>query len=213
MACRDTAAKREGVRTDARSHRNLEGARLKPLVVAIGGTPNVPSSTHHALTLALQAAEASGTRTKLFDGAFLATLPSYMPGRLERTATEQEFIGSVKAADGIIVATPAYHGGISGLVKNALDLLEDLAGDERPYLEGRAVGCVVTAFGLQGAATTLISLRSIVHALRGWPTPLGVTADTSSTKFVDGICKDEKCAFQLDLVGRQVADFALTRRR
>ncbi len=58
-------------------------------------------------------------------------------------------------------------------MKNAIDLLEDLRGDSRVYLDGRAVGCIVTAAGWQGCNTTLGAMRGIVHALRGWPTPLG----------------------------------------
>lgn len=34
---------------------------------------------------------------------------------------------------------------MSGLVKNAVDLLEDLNQDERVYFDGRAVALVVTA--------------------------------------------------------------------
>jgi hypothetical protein len=33
---------------------------------------------------------------------------------------------------------------------------------------------VVTAAGEQAAVTTLAALRSVVHALRGWPTPLAL---------------------------------------
>ena len=47
----------------------------------------------------------------------------------------------------MIVATPGYHGGLSGLVKNALDYIEDLANDDRPYLEGRVVGTVFAPTG------------------------------------------------------------------
>jgi FMN reductase len=44
----------------------------------------------------------------------------------------------VRAADVLVIATRGYHSGISGLVKNALDTLEELRDDERPYLDGRA---------------------------------------------------------------------------
>ena len=37
-------------------------------------------------------------------------------------------------ADGLLVASPGYHGGISGMMKNALDYVEDLRADERVYL-------------------------------------------------------------------------------
>jgi len=93
-------------------------------------------------------------------------------------------------------------------------LLEDLREDKRPYLDGRAVGCIATAAGWQAAASTLAALRSIAHALRGWPTPLGAALITSEKIFnAAGACTDEKVALQLATVGRQVAEFAQRHRR
>jgi len=104
-------------------------------------------------------------------------LPAYVPGATSN-AKANRITAELGRADGIILGTPGYHGGLSGLVKNALDYTEDLRDNQRPYLENRPVGCVVTAAGEQGGVTTLAALRSVVHALRGWPTPLGVTIIT-----------------------------------
>jgi FMN reductase len=112
----------------------------------------------------------------------------------------------------IWVVSPGYHGTISGLVKNALDYVEDLRDEERPYLDGRAVGCVATATGWQAAVTTLTSLRSIVHALRGWPTPLGAAVNSGEVSFGGvGECTSETVAGNLRTIGKQVAKFALTK--
>lgn len=186
----------------------------KPLIVGIGGTTRPASSTDRALRIALHAAEKAGTRTRIFDGAFLAKLPHFSPESDERSEEQRQLVDAVRGADGLIVASPGYHGGVSGLVKNALDLLEDLREDKRPYLDGRAVGCIATAAGWQAAASTLAALRSIVHALRGWPTPLGAALNTSEKIFgLDGECMDEKVFLQLATVGRQVAEFAQRHRR
>ena len=182
----------------------------RPLVVGIGGTTRSASSTERALSLALHAAQQAGARTVLFDGPFLARLPHYAPEAKARTAQQLEFVRAVRDAHAVIVATPGYHGGVSGLVKNALDTLEELRDDERPYLDGRAVGCIVTAYGWQAAGTVLTSLRSTVHALRGWPTPFGAAVNTLETRFDgDPACSDPKVVEQLATVGRQAVDFAL----
>jgi len=182
----------------------------RPLVVGIGGTTRAASSTERALRIALKGAEAEGARTRLFGGTFLHSLPHYAPEHGERTAEQLELIEAVREADAVIIATPGYHGGVSGLVKNALDTLEELSNDTRPYLDGRAVGCVVTAYGWQGGGAVLTSLRSIVHALRGWPTPYGAAVNSLETRFetIDS-CSDPKVAEQLATVGRQAAQFAL----
>ena len=96
-------------------------------------------------------------------------------------------------------------GTISGLVKNALDYLEDLSKDSRPYLDGRAVGLIATAYGDQATMSTLITMRAIVHALRGWPTPMGATIRTYHGLFSpDGECLEDRARLQLEMVGSQV---------
>ncbi|MFJ4350962.1 NADPH-dependent FMN reductase [Pseudomonas sp. NPDC089428] len=177
----------------------------RPLIVGIGGTTRPGSSTEKALRCALERARQLGARTLLFGGAELAALPAFDPQTIERTPAEQALIEAVRAADGVIFATPGYHGGVSGLVKNAIDLLEDLRQDSRVYLDGRAVGCIVTAAGWQGCNTTLGALRSIVHALRGWPTPLGVTLNTAGAALFDahGHCTDAQVAAALATLAEQ----------
>jgi FMN reductase len=185
----------------------------RPLIVGIGGTTRPASSTDRAIRISLQAAEAAGARTHFFDGPFLARLPHYLPEGPERNDEQRQLVDTVRRADGLIVASPGYHGGVSGLVKNALDLLDDLRDDERGYLDGRAVGCIVNAAGWQASVSTLAALRSIVHALRGWPTPFGATLNTSEKIFdANGACTDEKIAAQLVLVGKQVVEFAVNHR-
>jgi FMN reductase len=95
------------------------------------------------------------------------------------------------------------------LIKNALDSLEPLRDDARPYLDGRAVGCIVVADGWQACGSALAHLRSIVHALRGWPTPLGATLNTALKPFDEsGALKDPRDAFQVETVAQQVVAFA-----
>ena len=182
---------------------------MRPLVVGIGGSTRQRSTGELALHIALEAAEREGAHTLVFPGPFLARMPLYSPEHIERNAEQRQLVEAVRQADGIILASPGYHGGISGLVKNALDLLEDLHNDQRAYLDGRAVGCIVTAGGWQTVGSTLASLRSIVHALRGWPTPLGVGLNIAERIFdSSGACTDPAAAKQLATVGHQVVEFA-----
>jgi len=180
------------------------------LVVGIGGTTGGVSSTERALRIALDAACDAGFRTRMFGGADMAKLPLYDPRAPERTVEEREFVETVRQASAVIIASPGYHGSISGLVKNALDLLEETARDEtRPYLADMPVGLIATAYGWQATGSTIAALRSIVHALRGWPTPFAAAINSQVTKFDDaGGASDPAVVEQLRLIGRQVARFA-----
>jgi FMN reductase len=185
--------------------------RMRLLIVGMGGTTRANSSSHKALHVALRAAEAAGAETTLFTGSQLQ-FPIYAPSGQTRTEDAKRFIDLLRRAHGLVIASPGYHGSVSGLIKNALDYIEDLRDSDPPYLDGRAVGCIACALGWQAAGTTLVTMRSIVHALRGWPTPMGAAINSALPVFdEDGSCADESTKFQLELVGRQVFEFARMR--
>lgn len=186
-------------------------SEFKPFIVGVGGTTRVGSSSEVALRYALKAAEHAGARTAILAGPAL-DLPMYSPERSERSPKASELISLLRQSHGVIIASPGYHGSISGLIKNALDYVEDMRGDEASYFDGRAVGCVACAYGWQATGSTLAALRSIVHALRGWPTPVGVAVNSSLKIFDDGgTCLDAGISKQLDLMAEQVVSFARMR--
>ena len=185
----------------------------EPRIVGIGGTTRPGSSTEKALRFALSACEELGATTACFPGAELARLAHYAPELQDRTETALRLLEELRRADGVIVASPGYHGSVSGLVKNALDYAEDLREDPRCYLSGLPVGLIATGAGWQGTVTTLEALRSIVHSLRGWPTPMGVAVNSTLPVFgPDGEVTDEKARFQLSTMTGEVMDFVRTRR-
>lgn len=185
---------------------------IGPLIVGLGGATRANSSTERLLRHALALCEAMGARTRLI-GSEALHLPLYTADHTERGGEAATLVEALRAADGLMVATPAYHGAPSGLIKNALDYAEDLRDADRPYLDGRAVGCLVTAGGWQGGGGSLVSLREIVHALRGWPTPLGIVVNTSEPVF-DGPGDAPASADlndRLQIMADQVVKFARVR--
>lgn len=147
--------------------------RAAPFVVGLGGTLRSGSTSERALRSVLESAARLGARTKVFVGSDLA-LPLYNPESSDRSDPAKKLVSALRTADAIVISTPGYHGSISGLVKNAIDYAEDLKHDERVYFSHRPVGCIVAAAGWQSVGSTLSAMRSIVHALRGWPTPFGI---------------------------------------
>lgn len=179
-------------------------------ILALGGSTRSESSGGHALRIAAEGAQAAGAQTEIISGRALV-FPLYDTESPERDDAVRAMVESVRRADGLIVVSPGYHGAISGLVKNALDYIEDLRGDSRPYLEGRAVGCIAVAHGWQAAVTTLHQIRQVVHALRGWPTPFGAAVNSSIVRLSE-LPADDQVTERLHLVGRQVVEFARMRR-
>lgn len=181
-------------------------------VLGIGGSLRPGSQSERALSIALEGAAEAGAQTQAITGSDLV-FPFYDSTLPERTPEAERLIEAIRRADGLVIVSPGYHGALSGLIKNALDYVEDLRPDTRPYLDGRSVGLVAVAYGWQAAVTTLDQLRTIAHALRGWPTPLGGAVNSAETKFDEaGGASDEKTVSTLRLVGRQVTEFAQARR-
>jgi len=182
-----------------------------PLIVGIGGTSRSGSSTELALRFTLKAAERAGAQTAIVAGPDLE-FPMYSQDRSERCDNASEMVRLLRRCHGIVVASPGYHGSVSGLIKNALDYVEDMRDDDAAYFDGRAVGCIACAFGWQATGSTLAAMRSIAHALRGWPTPMGVAINSSTRVFdTEGKCLDGAVERQLELVAKQVVEFARMR--
>ena len=182
--------------------------RFRPYIVGIGGATKMQSSAEKALKYALSLAEVEGADTELFDGPSVH-LPMYAAESGGRPPEVRRLLEALRRAHGVIISTPCYHGSVSGLLKNALDYVEDLAQDPHPYFDGRAVGLIVCGSGWQSTAITLSALRSIVHALRGWPTPMGVAINTVNKTFDEyGAVIDETATRQIAILVKQVVDFA-----
>ncbi len=181
----------------------------RPLIVGLGGTTRPGSTSERALRTALDHARTLGCETLLFGSGQLPQEP-YDPALPTRSREAAALVDALRRCDGVIVSTPSYHGGISGLLKNAIDFTEDLRNDTRVYLRGRAVGCIVCAEGAQAMGSTLGALRAVVHALRGWPTPYGA-AINSTTRPFGGAEHDEAdpaAVLACHRVAEEVAGFA-----
>ena len=179
----------------------------KPLIVGIGGTTRPGSSSEQALALALRHAAARGAETVLFGGRGLQ-LPMYDPATAGESEPARVLIETLRRADGVILSSPCYHGGVSGLVKNAIDYTEEMRADPRVYFDGRAVGAIGCGYGNQGPGMVLAQLRSIGHALRGWNVPLGVAVNSAVIKFDADGCADAGIGKQIEIMAGQVVDFA-----
>jgi FMN reductase len=180
----------------------------RPLILGIGGTLRAGSTSEKALRVALRAAQRLGANVTALTGEDLC-IPMYGHADASRSEAVNRLVRLMRDCDGIIVSSPSFHGGISGLIKNALDYTEELKIADRIYFDGIAFGSIACAAGWQAVGTTLTSMRAIAHALRAWPTPMGAGINSLANPFdANGNCIDEATQFQLELVGRQVVDFA-----
>jgi NAD(P)H-dependent FMN reductase len=173
-------------------------------VVAIPGSLREGSYTRLAAGIALRGAKQVGAETELLDLRAL-DLP-FCDGRDDEStypAGVHALRAKVRGAQGVILATPEYHGGVSGVLKNALDLM----GFEE--FEGKMMGLVGVSGGALGAASALAVLRTTGRVLHAWVVPeqAGI-AHVARAFDARGELVDARLEERVLQVGRQVARFA-----
>lgn len=173
-------------------------------VVGVSGSLRAGSYTRMAIEIALQGANEVGVQTKLIDLRDYDLV--FCDGREDEGTYPEDVLKlrmTVGNAQGIILGTPEYHGGFSGVLKNALDLM---GFDE---IEGKMIGLVGVSGGAMGAANALNSLRTIGRSLHAWIIPEQASIPEASKVFDEsGKMKNAALEDRVREVGRKVARFA-----
>ena len=173
-------------------------------VVGICGSIRSGSYTRLAVQIALQGAQEVGVQTRLIDLKDYHLV--FCDGKEDESTFPEDVFKlrrEVSQAGGIILGTPEYHGGVSGVLKNALDLM---GFDE---IEGKMIGLVGVSGGELGAVHALNSLRAVGRALHAWVIPEQASIPEAWKVFDEsGNLKDSDLEKRVKEVGRQVARFA-----
>jgi FMN reductase len=177
-------------------------------ITGVCGSLNANGTTSKALEIALQGAAEYDAETTLlelrnFDLVFCGSVPEkeYPPDVFQLRQILRE-------SQGIILATPEYHGSLTGVLKNMLDLMsiEDL--------ETKIVGLIGVAGGHVGAINSLNTMKTICRNLHCWVLPQEVSIAESARAFDDdGSVKDPALEERLLNVGRQLVKFASVQQR
>ena len=173
-------------------------------IITISGSLRSSSTTSRALDVCGAAARAAGAQVSAVDlGSY--QLP-FCDGREDESTyggQTQAFRGLVRAADGLLIGSPNYHGSYTGVLKNALDLLGPDA------MRDKLVGLVVTARGDAGAMNTLNHLRHVCRWMNAWVIPAEVSIPGAQDAFdaSGAICRPQ-LAGQLENLGAELVRYA-----
>jgi NAD(P)H-dependent FMN reductase len=172
------------------------------IILGLPGSIRQGSFTRRAIETALSGAADAGAQTAMFDLG-QHELPFAFDHKAEYSENVRKMREAVKAADGVILGTPEYHGAVSGVLKNALDLM---GFDE---FEGKMLGLVGVSGGAMGAHDALNTLRTIGRALHAWVIPVQASVPEAWKVFrTNGTISDLTVEERLRQVGREVARFA-----
>ena len=161
-------------------------------IVGIGGSLRPKASSYQALAVAIQRVQALGASTEILDLRQMqlpfCTGNDEYPGYPDVVRLRE----TVQEADGLILATPEYHGSISGVMKNALDLMSF------DHLSGKVTG-LISVLGGPSNSNALNDLRVILRWVHGWVIPEQIAIGQSWKAFgEDGKLLDEKLSKRFD---------------
>src|SRR4051794_40236064 len=109
---------------------------VKVTVVALSGSLREGSYTTMALRVALRGAAEAAANVGLIDLRDYELAFAMGESHSNALASLDKLRAEFRAAQGILIGTPEYHGSFSGVVKNALDLM---GFDE---FEGKMIGLI-----------------------------------------------------------------------
>ena len=161
-------------------------------LLGVSGSMRAESYSRQAVMLALEEANNQHAATRILE-LRTADLPLYDPDTTIQPPKGCPVTEAVLWADALILATPDYHGSMSGAMKNFLDYhWEEFA--------GKLFGYVVASH--EKGLTVMDQMRTAVRQCYGWSLPYGVSVHGERDFEEDGALKNEALGRRLKMLAR-----------
>ncbi len=195
------------------SFRSGVGARVatmtegQPRILAFAGSLREGSFNRKVLRYAILGAREAGGHVEELGPEHL-TLPLYN-GDLEENGSFPEQVEAWRAkilqSDGLLIASPEYNHGVSGVLKNAIDW-----GSRPPNVfRGKVAASFGATPGAQGTARSQMNLRICLSAVNVWVVPRTVLIAHASEAFdATGELKNPRQVQALTALGRALVQAA-----
>ena len=159
-------------------------------VLGVAGSTRRGSYSTQALKIALEHAKKQGAEVRLLE---IANMPLYDPNA--PASKEVELVAkAVSWADAFIIASPDYHGSMSGALKNFLDhFYEEFA--------GKIFGFIVASH--EKGLTVMDQMRTAVRQCYGWSLPYGVSVN-GPQDFTGGELVDARLSKRMQMMARDL---------
>lgn len=158
-------------------------SKSKLNVLGVGSSMRQGSYSTAALKIILEKVTGNDAETKLLD---LQKIRLPMLYSLEDDTEEiVQVTELVKGADAFILATPDYHGSMSGSIKNFLDYFWS-------EFAGKTFGYIVASH--EKGLTVMDQMRTAVRQCYGWSMPYGIS-----------INPEDDCNERRDLISRKLS--------
>ncbi|MCI3927662.1 NAD(P)H-dependent oxidoreductase [Paenibacillus sp. TRM 82003] len=151
-------------------------------IFAIAGSNRADAGSTKLAAYVVRSLREMGAQAELFE-LYRRPIPYYEPdyefGGSAADVNLRGLLAEAEAADALVLSTPEYHGGVTGVMKNALDFLE------KRHFAGKAVLSMATAGG-PVAVSTLQQLQATTRYLHGVNCPEWISLGQDRRPFTDG---------------------------
>jgi len=135
-------------------------------ILGVGSSMRQGSFSTEALKIVLDFAKQNGAQTRLLD--LQQTQLPMLYSKDKETKEIQKVTDDVKWADAFILATPDYHGSMSGSMKNFLDYFWSV-------FAGKLFGYICASH--EKGLTVMDQMRTAVRQCYGWSMPYGISVN------------------------------------
>ena len=166
---------------------------LKLNVLGVGSSMRQGSYSTAALNMILDMAKGNGAETKLLD-LRQTNLPMLYAAK-DDTHEIVQVTELVEWADAYILATPDYHGSMSGSLKNFLDYFWS-------EFAGKTFGYIVASH--EKGLTVMDQMRTAVRQCYGWSIPYGISINPEEDFDDKRKVINRKLSSRLDMLARDL---------
>jgi NAD(P)H-dependent FMN reductase len=183
-------------------------------VLGIAGSMRKGSMSSHALKLVLEEAKKYGSDSRVLELREVR-LPIYDPSRSESDVLYQDVNGNgenvlntvteaINWADAFVLASPDYHGSMSGAMKNFLDYFwEEFA--------GKTFGYIIASH--EKGLTVADQMRTSVRQCYGWSMPYNISINGANDFNSAGNPANSMLANRIKMLARDLVTYGTLIRR
>lgn len=161
-------------------------------VLGVAGSMRADSYSTKALKIALELAKKYSAKVQLLD--LSKTVLSLRDPSLPVTEYVEEVARTVIGADVFMLASPDYHGSMSGTLKNFLDHFYKEFG-------GKLFGCIIASH--EKGLTAMDQMRTVMRQCYAWSMPYGVSVN-GEQDFVGDQLINTEVSMRLEMMARDL---------
>ena len=173
----------------------IEATKQKVKVLGIGSSMRKNSFSTNALKNVLEVISVKYKTEARLINLLETELPMYTPSAKSENENVKKITSDVNWANVFVLASPDYHGSMSGTMKNFLDFFWK-------EFSGKTFGYIVSSH--EKGLTVMDQMRTAVRQCYAWSLPYGISINESEDLDSRGQIVNEKLMSRLEMLARDL---------